>query len=444
MDLSLDLWGKVLGEIEIEVSRANFLTLFKRTSLITLEDGVATIAVPSNMIIDLLKRRYYEVIKKHLDKETKQDIKIVFISKFASPSTTEDSPLFAEAETPKKILVGHLPRVRSDYTFENMAVSGSNQLAYVAATSVAKKIGSLYNPLFIYGPTGVGKTHLIQAIANDFYQSAPAKKIVYQTSEEFTNEVVEAIRGNTTSQLKRKFRNLDLLIIDDVQFLSGKEKTQEELFHTFNILVDNGAQVVLSSDRHPRDLKGVEKRLVSRFSGGLTVDIEPPDLELRCAILLIKSRKFSIDLQLDVAKVIAQNLEDARQLEGALLRIITQAEAEGLEITPDLAERALGETEKNSSSFDPDELIKNVCAFYKIKPPQIRNQKRNASLVRARQVAMYVLKKELNLTYVEIGNLLGGRDHTTIMHGVEKIESLLAKNNAPQDILGITKTLRSS
>lgn len=443
MDLSLDLWSKVLGEIEIEVSRANFLTLFKRTSLVSLEDGVATIAVPSNMIIDLLKRRFYEVIKKRLDNQTKQDTKIVFVSKFTAPMPPEDTSLFKNADTPSKILVGHLPRVRGDFTFENMAVSGSNQLAFVAATSVAKKMGNLYNPLFVYGPTGVGKTHLIQAIANDVYQKFPSKKIVYQTSEEFTNEVIEAIRTNATSSLKKKFRNLDLLIIDDVQFLSGKEKVQEELFHTFNILVDDGNQVILSSDRHPKDLKDIEKRLASRFSGGLTVDIEPPDLELRCAILLIKSRKFSVELSLDVAKAIAQNFEDARQLEGALLRIITQAEAEGLEITADFVENLLGEKDK-TTPFHPDELIKNVCAFYKVKPAQIRNQKRNASLVRARQVAMYLLKKELGLTYVEIGNLLGGRDHTTIIHGVEKIETLLLKNNAPADILGITKSLRTS
>lgn len=443
MDLYGDLWGRVLGEIEVEVSRANFLTLFKKTSLISLEDAVATIAVPSNMVIDLLKRRYYQVIKKCLDKHTKQDIKIVFVSKFVSTPRDDSGPLFEQVDAPKNILVGHLPRVRSDYTFENMAVSGSNQLAYVAASSVAKKIGGLYNPLFIYGPTGVGKTHLLQAIANDVYRNNPSKKIVYETSEEFTNEVVEAIRTNTTSLLKRKFRNLDLLLIDDVQFLSGKEKIQEELFHTFNILVDNSSQVILSSDRPAVELKGVERRLLSRFSGGLTVDVAPPDPELRCAILLIKAKKFSVDLPMDVAKLLAQDLEDARQLEGALLKIITQAEAEGQEITTEFVEKALVKNERPQGFYHPDELVKGVCGFYKIKLTQIKNQKRNAYLVRARQVAMFLLKKELNLTYVEIGNLLGGRDHTTIMHGVEKIETLLQKNKIPEDILGITRAFKN-
>lgn len=439
MDLFGDLWSRVLGEIELEVSRANFLTLFKKTQLVSLEDGVATIAVPSNMIIDLLKRRYADVIKKSLDKHTKQDIKIVFVSKFVSEPSVTSGPLFENYEK-QKITVGHLPRVRSDYTFENMAVSGSNQLAFVSASSVSKRLGNLYNPLFVYGPTGVGKTHLMQAVANDVYRKSPDKKILYQTSEEFTNEVVDAIRTNSTGQLKRKYRNLDLLIIDDVQFLTGKEKVQEELFHTFNILVDRGSQVVLSSDRHPSELKGVEQRLLSRFSGGLTVDIEPPDLELRCAILLIKAKKFSIDLSIDTARMVAQNLEDARQLEGALLRIITQAEAESEEITPEFAQRILLH-DRQQGGFHPDELIKNICTFYNIKPTQIKNQKRTASLVRARQVAMYLLKKELGLTYVEIGNLLGGRDHTTVMHGVEKIENLFQNPNVPQDILGITKKI---
>jgi len=440
MDLFGDLWSRVLGEIELEVSRANFLTLFKKTHLVSLEDGVATIAVPSNMIIDLLKRRYADIIKKTLDKHTKQDIKIVFVSKFVSQPQAAKGPLFDIVERSQKMLVGHLPRVRSDYTFENMAVSGSNQLAYVSAGSVSKKLGKLYNPLFVYGPVGVGKTHLMQAIANDVYQKTPDKKIVYITSEEFTNEVVDAIRTNSTGQLKRKFRNLDLFIVDDVQFLTGKEKVQEELFHTFNILVDAGSQVVLSGDQHPSELKGIEKRLLSRFSGGLTVDIDTPDLELRCAILLIKARRFSLDLTTDTARAIAQNLEDARQLEGALLRIITQAEAEGEEITPEFV-RGVLQRDRSSYGFHPDELIKDICSFYNIKPTQIKNQKRTASLVRARQVAMYLLKKELGLTYVEIGNLLGGRDHTTIMHGVEKIENFFLAPNVPRDILGITKKL---
>lgn len=251
-----------------------------------------------------------------------------------------ESPLFQEVQK-KDIMPQKLARVNPDYTFKTMAVSSTNQLAYVSATTVASKIGRSYNPLFIYGPVGVGKTHLMQAIANDVYRKNPNLKIIYITSEEFTNEVVEAIRGNDTARMKKRFRNVNLLIIDDVQFFAGKEKVQEELFHTFNALVDKGAQMVLSSDRHPSEIKKLEKRLSSRFSGGLAVDISPPDFELRTAILLIKAKKYGIDLPIDIAKKIAEKAQDARELEGLLLRVITEAKAKKNEITSQLVDMAL-------------------------------------------------------------------------------------------------------
>ena len=438
-----DIWNKILAEIELEVSRANFLTLFKRTQLLSIEGSSMTIAAPSAMIIDLLQRRFYDIIKQAADKQLKKDTKIIFAPKTiidaVADKEREDGPLF-ETESKGHAVVGHLPRVRPDYTFANMAVSSSNQLAFVSASTVAKKPGEAYNPLFIYGPTGVGKTHLMQAIANEVYAKTPNKKILYTTSEEFTNEVVEAIRTNNTGNMKKKFRELDLLIIDDIQFVAGKEKIQEELFHTFNTLVDKAAQIVLSSDRPPAEIKQVEKRLLSRFSGGLTVDIETPDFELRTAILLIKAKKYGVSLNMDIAKMIAQKNQDVRGLEGMLLRIVTQAQAGDGEITEELvlAVLSLNKDEK-LNSFHPDEIIKNVCYFYKVKSTQLKSPKRDAFLVRPRQVAMFLLKKELGLTFVEIGNLLGGRDHTTIMHGVEKVENMLEKSLIREDILGIPK-----
>jgi chromosomal replication initiator protein len=433
------LWEKVLGEIEIEISKANFLTLFKRTQLISLEESVATVAAPSGMIIDLLQRRFYTLIKKVADKHTGTDIKLIFVPKTMEPDKkiAKEGPLFSQPEIIKKT-IGHLPRVRPDFTFESFAVSSSNQLAFVSTSTVAKKLGKAYNPLFIYGPVGVGKTHLMQAIANEAYKNDPNKQIIYITSEEFTNEVVEAIRTNATGYLKKKFRNLALLIIDDIQFVAGKEKVQEELFHTFNVLVDQGGQIVLSSDRPPAEIKKVEKRLISRFSGGLTVDIESPDYELRTAILLIKAGKQGFALPIEVAKKIAEKERDVRELEGLLLRIITDAAASGdIEAA---ANRVLsyGEEEKPGRPH-PDEIIKSVCSFYNIKTTQIKGEKRDAYLVKARQVAMFLLKKEVDLTFVEIGNLLGGRDHTTIMYGVEKIENLMRDKMFEKEIMGITQ-----
>src|SRR3972149_1163747 len=225
------LWNTILGEIEVEVSKANFLTLFKRTSLISLENNVATIAAPSTMIIDLLQRKFYDIIKKSVDKNIGAEAQIIFVPKVVMEvleTAVKDGTLFSDDEKVGKP-IGHPPRVRADYTFENMAVSSSNQLAFVSATTVAKNPGVTYNPLFIYGPTGVGKTHLMQAVANEVYFKNPNRRILYTTSEEFTNEVVEAIRTNNTANMKRRFRELDLLIIDDIQFIAGKEKIQEEL-----------------------------------------------------------------------------------------------------------------------------------------------------------------------------------------------------------------------
>jgi chromosomal replication initiator protein len=442
------LWKKVLGEIETEVSRANYLTLFKATALISLENGVASIAAPSNMVIDLLQKRFYSIIKKTMDKYTKVDTKIIFVPKVINKSPGRGlgvTPLFAQIEKKQPPTIGHLPRVRPDFTFQTLAVSSSNQLAFVSATTVAKKPGLAYNPLFIYGPVGVGKTHLMQAIANEVYKNDPDKKIIYTTSEEFTNEVVEAIRNNDTARMKRKFRNVQLLIVDDVQFFAGKDRAQEELFHTFNILIDSGAQIVLSSDRPPSEIKKLEKRLSSRFAGGLTVDIEAADFELRCAILLIKAKKYNLDLSIETAKKIAEKAHDSRELEGLLLKTITIATAGGTDVTPELAEKALRQaTEEDKLFFRPDEVIKGICSFYNIKETLIKGPKRDSGLVKARQITMYILKQDLRLSFVEIGNILGGRDHTTVMHGVKKIEGLLLNRAFSEEILGIKSLLKNS
>ena len=267
MDKKVDkLWKKILSEIQTEVSSANFLTLFKGTYLLSLEDNVATIAAPSTMIIDLLNKRYYTLIKDSVDANTGRENKLIFVPKtngtVSSYTNDPPGPLFASNRQEK--VFGHLPRVRPDYTFQNFAVSATNQLAYVSSQAVSKKIGTAYNPLFIYGPVGVGKTHLMQAVANEVYKNAPDKKILYMTSEDFTNDVVEAIRGNETAKMKKKFRNLDLLMIDDIQFIGGKERVQEELFHTFNILVDRASQIILTSDRAPQVLKKTERSFLSQ------------------------------------------------------------------------------------------------------------------------------------------------------------------------------------
>lgn len=272
----------------------------------------------------------------------------------------------------------------------------------------------------------------MHAIANTVFENNPNATIVYLTTEEFTNEMVEAIQTKSTSKLRRRFRNIDLLLLDDIQFLSGKEKVQEELFHTFNTLVDNHGQVIFSSDRPPHEIKRIEARLASRFESGLTIDIEPPDLELRTAILLIKSKKHNLNLTPELARRAAEKIVEPRALEGFLLKLITLLGMENLgTIDERVIDRALGHSrDDRRPSIHPDDVIRAVCDYYDIKPTQLRGTRRDAFFVKPRHICMYLLKEDLKITLVEIGNLLGGRDHTTIMHGVEKIRE--QKEASPQ------------
>jgi chromosomal replication initiator protein len=418
-NLDLDnIWKQTLVEIKKSVNKATFFTLFKDTSLVSIQDEIALIAAPSKIAIDMLQKKCLQEITGSLETVTGDKHSVVFTTRIVRPTTTsEGGPLFAQVEQASSS-IGHLPKVRPDYTFENFAVSSSNELAYVSAQT--------------------------NAIANKSYFSKPDLKIIYLTSEEFTNEVVEAIRTNDTGKMKRRLRGAQLLLIDDIQFVEGKERIQEELFHTFNHLRDNGSQICLSSDRPPRNIKKLENRLSSRFSEGLIVDISAPDLELKTAILGIKAEKYNTRIPTDVAMYLAEQVTDTRSLEGLLLRLITLSNIKGLNIDLALAKMAVGENIlENKSRLHPDDIIDGVCSFYSIKSTQLKGPKRDSGLVRARQVCMYMLKNELGLTYAEIGNLLGGRDHTTIMHGVDKISVLVEnKANVSRDIFGITRIIR--
>lgn len=435
----------MLAEIEVEISKPNFQTFFKHTKLLSLTDSVVTISSPTQMIAEYIEKRYSSRIKKIIDKKIGQNVSIIFISQGLAPTIKQDSgPLFAHSLSIGPVARVRPTRIRQDYTFENLAVSESNQLAYTACLTVANSPGSKYNPLFIYGTVGVGKTHLMHAVANKVFDAQDNTKVLYVTTEEFTNEVVEAIRDKTTNQLRKKFRNVDLLLIDDIQFLSGKERVQEELFHTFNTLIDKGSQIIFSSDRPPHEIKKIEARLASRFEGGLTVDIDPPDFELRTAILLIKCKKYGLDLDFEMAKTIAERIVDARALEGFLLRL-SSFTLDGHPITSQIIARALGRPREVSSVMHPDIIIDCVCDYYKVRQTQLKGAKRNAFLVKSRHVCMYLLKEEAHLTYAEIGNLLGGRDHTTVMHGFEKTQANLeADIRIKEDLAKIKEKIRDA
>lgn len=437
------LWQTVLSDLEIQVGKVHFQTLLSRTKLLSLTDQTATIGCNQPMIISLIEKRYSELIKKTLDSYTKTDTQLVFTSVSPSDKKGIDGPLFTvklsqEAST--------MPiKLNPDYTFENFAVSSSNQMAYAAATAVAKSPGTTYNPLFLYGGTGVGKTHLMQAIGHEILKEKTQIKTIYCTGEDFTNEIIEAIGSRTTVGFKKKYRRSNVLLIDDIQFIAGKNAVQEEFFHTFNAVQQVRGQIVLTSDRSPEEIKKLEERLLSRFEGGLTIDIGQPDFELRTAILLIKAKQRGIDLPIDLAKILAANIEDTRRLEGMFIRVLTESKTRKLLLDEELVKKILGKTIKETPKkklVKPEKVIQTVASHFNIKLSQLKGNKRDRHYSLPRQILYYLLRSELNSPLEEIGNLLGGRDHTTILHGVRKISKLLSTSETIYgDVLGIKQKL---
>lgn len=441
MDTS-KLWSSVLAEIEVQVSKATFVTIFKATFLLSLENNVATVSCPNPMILKMAETRYYSLIKNSLDKHTGTKLSLVFIVRSVPKEKSESGPLFEEQKA-KEENNGRREGLNPFYTFENFAVSSSNQVAYAASQAVYKNPGTAYNPLFLYGGVGVGKTHLMQAVAHGLFLRKPTFKTIYATSEEFTNEIVEAIRNKNTKNFRTRFRNLDLLLMDDIQFIAGKDVVQEEFFHTFNSLQKEGAQIIFTSDKPPSKIAGLEERLRSRFDGGLTVDISEPDFELRAAILLIKSKSLGFELPMDVAQLAAASITDTRSLEGFLRRLLAEAAAKKIPISSDLAKSLLdkkADQDKKPTRVDPEKILQAVANRFDLRTSLLKGPKRNKPLAFPRQIIMHLLKIDCGYPYMEIGRVLGGRDHTTIMYGVEKISSLLSTDKKlAEDISWIKK-----
>ncbi len=329
------------------------------------------------------------------------------------------------------------------YSFDNFAVSSTNQVAFAAAQAVVNNPGKAYNPLFLYGGVGVGKTHLAQAVGRKILEKDSKKKVLFSPGDLFTNELIEAIREKKTNSFRRRYRFLDLLIVDDVQFIAGKQTVQEEFFHTFNSIVSRGGQIILTSDKPPITIKNLEDRLRSRFAGGLTVDIQPPDFELRTAILLIKAQEKNIKIDIEAAKIIAEKITDTRALEGTLLSVY--AKTIGKKDKVDLEEVLLFFNQQNNTKIKkilPTDVIDAVCSYYNIKVSKIKDSIKESQIVLPRQIIMYLLRKYLNLRLEQIAIFLKRKDHTTIIHGIKKIERLLVKDPLlKQEIDNLTKSL---
>ncbi|MBI4137392.1 chromosomal replication initiator protein DnaA [Candidatus Roizmanbacteria bacterium] len=437
------LWNSVLGEIELELSRGQFISFFKSTRLASPDNkpGSFVLYCPNPNSAAMLKSRYLALVKRILEERIQQPVTLSFIVSPQHPQTIESpGPLFESVISRENIVRN--AGLNPNYTFENFAVSDSNQMAHAASQAVASKLGQAYNPLFLWGITGVGKTHLMQAVGREVLIKNPQTHVIYCTGEEFTNEIIEAIRSRASGHFKRRYRNAQLLLVDDVQFIAGKESVQTEFFHTFNSILNSGGQVVLTSDKPPSAIQELEARLRSRFEGGLIIDITPPNFELRTAILLIKAQSRGISIPIDAAKSLAANIEDVRAIEGALLRYSTE-ERNGIlpyEAVTHILSRAHGgkPLEKN---IRPEKIVELFAVHFDLRPEHITGKSRKKQIAEPRQLLMYLLRHELGISLSEIGRLLGGRDHTTVMHGIEKITNLLPKKERIREDLSQVRRL---
>ncbi len=349
---------------------------------------------------------------------------------YAQPNSLTPASLFSQstlatATVDRARVMAQKSGIRIDYTFESFAVSASNEMAHAAAVAVSNAPAAAYNPLFIYGGVGVGKTHLMHAVGNNIVVAFPEKKVQYCTGEEFMNEIIQAIRTKKTILFKEKFRLANILLIDDIQFIAGKNTVQEEFFHTFNAIIAHGGQVILTSDRPPEEISLLEDRLRSRFQAGLMVDIGQPSFELRIAIVLIKSQAASLSIPMHLAQTIATKIDSARKIEGLIQKLVSEVRLKHNEITQDLIEKILSDEDRKSPPkfrIKPHDLIREVAEFYHTRPLAVRGKQRTKSLVRARHMAMYILHEDLHYTLVDIGQLFSARDHTSVLHGVEKIK----------------------
>lgn len=418
-------------------------SVLKQTTLVELTENKITIGCNNDALCSFLKKKALE-IEEELKQYAGKKIKIDFMVVPKKKNKTNPPPLLSFIPPKEDLFLKS--GVNPKYSFENFAVSSTNQVAYAAAQAVANNLAAAYNPLFLYGGVGVGKTHLAHAIAKKVIESNHEKKVLFCPGENFINELVEAIKDKSTARFRKKYRHLHLLIVDDIQFIAGKIRVQEEFFHTFNSVLTSGGQIILTSDRPPDEIKNLEERLRSRFSGGLTVDIQPPDFELRCAIILIKAKERNIPIDIEVAKIIAEQETDSRALEGTLISIYAKILGKKENIEIEDVEAFFSEKNKNTTTkITPADVIRAVCSFYHVKQSHLKGIKRKQSLVLPRQVAMYLLRKQLQMKLEEVAFHLKRKDHTTVIHAVEKIEGLIMKNpNLKQDIINITQNLFSS
>jgi chromosomal replication initiator protein len=444
------LWQATLGRLQLSLDKPAYDTWVSPTHSISYEDGVLVVGVRSAYAKDWLDNRLYAVIQRTATEVAGRTISVRFIVRRNGPGAAQEVEAVEMLDLPQApplapaLGEGESTRLNPRYTFSNFIVGQSNRLAHAGCLAVAERPGLDYNPLFIYGGVGLGKTHLLHAVGNAVAQSN--LRTLYVSAETFANELINGIRTRTTEEFRAKYRTIDVLLLDDVQFLIGKERTQEEFFHTFNDLYQVNRQIVLSSDRPPKAFVGLEERLRSRFEWGLTADVQFPDLETRMAILAAKAEALRVTLPQEVIEFVAQEVQsNIRELEGALTRVLALARTMGYSFTVQTAQRALGGLQRPAANVTVEHILAQVGAYYSIDVEELVGKRRTRDVAIARQVAMYLTRDLTEMSLPQIGEAIGGRDHTTVMHGVNKVTALFEKDdNMRRQVLEIKNQLYSS
>lgn len=447
-----NIWKDTLEVIKISVSGAIFSTWFSQTHISEIQDAgeryIIQIGCNSSFVKTTIETRYFGLIQDSLSKSLGKACDLIFTIKQSPPKETQPVsgfPLFnKESDDGEFIESAKRARLRPGFTFDNFAVSSSNQMAWAAAEAVSREPGTAYNPLFIWGGVGVGKTHLMLAVGNDVIKKEPDSKILFCTAEDFTNDIVMGIRNKSTDEVRNKYRKLKVLLIDDIQFIAGKDTAQEEFFHTFNAVTLAGGQIILTSDRPPQEISKLEERLRSRFEAGLIVDISQPDFELRCAILQIKTKERGLDMDMRLVQLIASNIESARKIEGFLIRLTSEVKLKGADINESLVLSILGKGDSISgpvTKATPSDIVGAVSDYFSVGKRQLLGSSRSRPIALPRQILMYLLRTQLGLPLEEVGRLVG-RDHTTVMHAVDKVTNLVSADvQIREDLLGIKNKL---
>ena len=436
------VWRAALGELQVSLSPANFETWLRDTQLVDVEEQRFRISVPNGFAKDWLESRYRSLISQTLARIVGYSVQVEFVVGTEAegsdePPTGSKAPAGEErrhvrVEPTRVGGEGGATYINPRYTFANFIVGSANRLAHAASLSVAERPGHAYNPLFLYGGVGLGKTHLMHAIGNQVIAKFPRKRVVYATSEKFTNEFIASIQQGKIDEFRNRYRRIDLLLIDDIQFIADKERTQEEFFHTFNAIHEDGKQIVLSSDRPPKAILTLEERLRSRFEWGLIADLTAPDLETRIAILRAKAEEAAVPITSDVIEFIARKVvSNIRELEGALNRIVAYASMGAMHISIELAQAVLSNVLYNPKKrqVTPERIARVVSDYYSVPMDVLQGQKRDRAIVVPRQIAMFLMREETDVSLLRIGAELGGRDHSTVLHACDKINREIAIND---------------